>query len=73
MPLQEQLQTSFYNLLKLDTSLKENQKLIQKMKRKHKLPRAYAHVTSSQAVLRTAGYYIATLRAPFGRKLTSPR
>jgi len=39
----------------------------------NKLPRAYAHVTSSQAVLRTAGYYIATLRAPFGRKLTSPR
>ncbi|PJA14129.1 hypothetical protein COX64_02435, partial [Candidatus Dojkabacteria bacterium CG_4_10_14_0_2_um_filter_Dojkabacteria_WS6_41_15] len=30
----------------------------------NKLPRAYAHVTSSQAVLRTAGYYIATLRAP---------
>jgi hypothetical protein len=51
----------------------------------NKLPWAYAHVTLSQAVLRTAGYYfersekykrsayIATLRVLFGRKLTSPR
>ena len=65
-----------YDCILLDSNLPEldGLEVARRLRDKeNKLPRAYAHVTSSQAVLRTAGYYIATLRAPFGRKLTSPR